>query len=456
MMNTKLLLAVALSAAYAGTALAAVSAEEARQLGDKLLPWGAEKAGNKEGTIPAWTGAPKPPANFDPKKPGYRPDPFADEKVLHSIDGKNMAQYADKLTEGAKAMLQRYPTFRIDVYPSHRIVNNPKLFNDNAVKNATECKTIDDGLKLSGCWAGTPFPIPKTGAEVMWNRLLKYDGHSLFSPHAVSWVVDVNGNISTGGDYDFYLVYPIFDPKKTTPIGPDEFYEKIRLDYSGPARMSGQKLTVHDNIDMISVGRRAWQYLPGQRRVKLSPDISYDTPSPTGGGAATVDDSAIFYGALDRYNWRLVGKKEMYIPYNNFKARDPNICPSKVILTKSHLNPDCIRWELHRVWVVEADLKPGLRHVYPKRVIYWDEDMPGVGMSDNYDAAGKLYRVSFGVPLSFYEAVGGATDEWVTYDLASGAYTYQESVTDKGGWLIVPPKPDSFFASEALAGEGVR
>jgi hypothetical protein len=452
----KTLLAVAVAVAYAGAACAAVTPEEAKQLGDNLLPWGAEKAGNKEGTIPAWSGPPKPPANFDPNNPAYRPDPFASEKPLFSINARNMAQHADKLSEGAKTMMQKYPTFRIDVYPSHRVVNNTRLFNDNAIKNATVCKTTDGGLKLEGCWAGTPFPIPKTGAEVMWNRLLKYDGHSLMSKHIVSWIVDVNGNFSTGGESDFYMTYPIFDPKKTTPIASNEYYEKLRLDFSGPARKSGEKLMVHDNIDMVSIGRRAWQYLPGQRRVKLMPDLSYDTPTPTGGGAATTDDGAIFFGAIDRYDWKLLGKREMYIPYNNYKARDPNICSSKVIIQKSHLNPDCMRWELHRVWVVEGTVKQGLRHLYARRVIYWDEDMPGVGMADNYDAADQLYRVSFSLPLSFYEAYGGQTDEWVTYDLLSGAYTYQETATDRGGWIITPPKPDSFFSPEALVGEGVR
>lgn len=234
-------------AAYAGMAAAAVSPEEAKQLGDKLLPWGAEKAGNKDGTIPAYTGPIKPPANYDPKNPGYRPDPFANEKLLFSIDAKNMGNYADKLSEGIKAMLKKYPSYRLDVYPSHRMVNNPKLFNDNALKNSTACKTSDNGLKLDGCWAGTPFPIPKNGAEVMWNRLLKYDGYSLFTKAAASTVVDVNGNRSVAGVPDFWMYYPIFNPAKNTPIGPNEPYEKIRLDYSAPARKAGEKLVVHED-----------------------------------------------------------------------------------------------------------------------------------------------------------------------------------------------------------------
>lgn len=454
--HLKLLMVAALSAAFSGTASAAATPDEQKLLGTTLTPWGAEKAGNKEGTIPAYTGPIKPPASFDPKNPQHRPDPFANEKPSFSIDAKNMDKYADKLSDGVKAMLKKYPTYRLDVYPSHRTANYPKLYLENTLKNAAQCKTSDKELKLDGCWAGLPFPIPKTGNEVMWNRLFKYDGYFLFSKAAASMVVDTNGNVTVTGVPDFWMYYPIFDPKKTTPVGPKEVYEKIRLDYVAPTRKVGEKIVVHDNVDMVDIGRRAWSYLPGQRRVKLSPDLSYDTPSPTGGGSAVVDDSAVFYGALDRFDFKLIGKKEVFIPYNAYKVRDPKVCPDKVALTKHHLNPDCVRWELHRVWVVQATVKPGLRHAYPKRVFYWDEDLPGVGIGDNFDSTGQLYRVSHSLPITLYETQGHSTDEWVTYDLATGVYSRQENVTDGGGWVEIQGVKESHFSPEAMAGGGVR
>lgn len=455
--NIRSLVALAVASTISLPVFAAATAEEAKLLGTTLLPWGAEKAGNKDGTIPAYTGPIKPPASFDPKNPKVRPDPFADEKVLFSIDAKNMDKYAGKLAEGTKAMMKKYPGYRIDVYPTHRTVNYPKFYLDNSVKNATACKTINDGLQLEGCYAGIPFPVPKTGNEVMWNRLFKYDGYALMSEGMTGTVVDTQGNNTTTGIATMYIQYPIFDPKRTTPISADEPYEKIRVDYHDPARKAGEKLVVHDSVDMVNVGRRAWSYLPGQRRVKLSPDIAYDTPSPTGGGAGTVDEAAVFYGALDRYNFKLVGKKEMYIPYNTYKARDPKQCANAVAFkTKNFMNPDCVRWELHRVWVVEAILKDGKRHVYPKRTIYWDEDMPGIGIAEGYDSAGQIYRVTHSLPISLYETQAHSTDEWVTSDLATGNYARQQNVTDSGGWVITEAKPNNFFSSEALAGGGIR
>jgi len=452
-------LATAIAIACAGSAFAAAIPEELSQLGTTLTPWGATKAGNKDGTIPEYTpGGIKPPASYDPKKPHVRPDPFASEKPLFSITAANVAQYADKLSAGVQAMFKKYPGYRMDVYPTHRTANYPQYILDNARKNAAgECKTTDDGLRLQGCYAGWPFPFPKTGAEVMWNRLLKFDGHAMMTNGMTGTLVDTAGNRTVTGVGTMWILYPIMDPARTTPIESKELFEMLRIDYSDPARKAGEKLIVRDSIDLIDPGRRAWSYLPGQRRVKLAPDIAFDTPSPTGGGASVVDESAVFYGSLERYDFKLVGKKEMYIPYNAFKINDPGVCPGEVAMnSKNFLNPDCVRWELHRTWVVEATLKPGMRHVYPKRMIYWDEDLPGVGVSDNYDSSGQIYRVSHSLPIVMYETQGHQTDQWVTYDLQTGNYTRQEDTTDSGGWVMTPPKPLSFYSSEALAGSGVR
>ena len=270
-------------------------------------------------------------------------------------------------------------------------------------------------------------------------------------------VVDTQGNRTVTGVGKMWIEYPIYDPAKNTPVGIKETYGRIRIDYTDPARKAGEKLIVIDGVDMVNVGRKAYSYLPGQRRVKLAPDIAYDTPSPTGGGAGTVDEAAVWYGALDRYDFKLVGKKEMYIPYNTYRIRDRDVCPSSVSMKAAHyLNPDCMRWELHRVWVVEATLKPGKRNVYAKRTIYWDEDMPGIGISDNYDSTGQIYRTTHSLPIALYETQGHSTDEWVTYDLATGNYARQEDVTDSGGWIITAAKPSFFFSPESLAGEGIR
>lgn len=429
----------------------------AGQIGTKYLPWGAEIAGNAAGTIPKYEGPPPVPKSYDPAKPGVRPDPFSDETPLFVIDKSNMDKYADNLAEGIKQMLEKYPTFKLNVYKTHRTANYPDLYLENSKKNATSCKTANADLALEGCYAGLPFPFPKTGAEVMWNRLLKYDQYSYSTAGIGTRLVPPSGPIIDTGSGPMFVQAPLFDPNRKDQIKPDDVYNVLRIDWASPARKAGEGTLIHDAIDMANIGRRAWSYFPGQRRVKLAPDLSYDTPGPASGGASIIDETSVFFGPLDRFDFKLLGKKEMFIPYNAYKATNPASCPeSKALSTRNHLNPECMRWELHRVWVVEATLKEGARHIYRKRMFYWDEDLPGVGIGVGYDGSGQVYRVTHSVPITAYEGKGHFTDEWVNHDLQSGAYLFVQDATMYGGWIASQPKPKSFFDSSSLAAGGIR
>jgi len=439
-----------------GAAPAAVGADEASQLGRTLTPWGAEKAGNAEGTIPAYTdGQVKPPAGFDAKNPRVRPDPFADEKPLYSVTAANLAQHASKLSEGAKALLQRDPGFRIDVYPTHRTQRYPAHVNERSVKNATACKAIQSGLALEGCYGGVPFPIPKTGNEVMWNHNMRYQSPS-YAANFRNVMVDAAGGINMQGELDIWQEYPTFYPENSGVLSPTDPYWMVHVDWTGPARKAGEKLVLVDYVDPIGNRRKVWQYLPGQRRVKLTPELAYDTPNPASGGAAVMDEATVFNGGLDRFDFKLVGKREMLIPYNTFRLFDEAACPESRRYLKGHPSPDCMRWELHRVWEVEASLKAGSRHVYAKRKFYFDEDQPEVGASDNYDAAGKLYRAVFGFYLPFYETADqGFGDGSMTFDFQTGAYLVQADYAH-GYFQPAKRQPARFFTGDALAGEGLR
>lgn len=447
----------ALSVLFAASAFAAVSPEEAKQLGGKLTMMGAEQGGNKDGTIPSYSGkAPKAPAGFDPKDPGQRPDPYND-KPLFSISAKNADQYADKL-DAMREVFKKYPDFRMDVYPTHRDYAYPKVVQENTLKNATSCKGVKNELKLEGCHGGHPFPIPKTGNEAMWNHLLQYEAPA-YTGIVESWVTSPDGAavLQTRSESPQQMDY--YDPANTKPNATNVIFWKIVQNDLAPARKVGGKLVVLDSLDMIDVGRRVYQYIPGQRRVKLAPNLAYDTPSPNSGGASTMDDAKGFLGALDRYDFKLVGKKEKYIMYNNFNMTNHKGCSSqKIVEHKNFPNPDCVRWELHRVWVVEANLKAGFRHVYQKRVFYWDEDAPGTGAGEAYDAGGKLYRVTNEMSFPFYDnELGGNTDGTVALDLQTGVWAIQGLLSFAGGgWKEHQRWGDRFFSPEALAGEGIR
>jgi hypothetical protein len=428
---------------------AAVTPEEAKALGTTLTAVGAEKAGNKDGSIPAYTGGlSTPPAGFKAGD-GIRPNPYAGEKPKFAIDAKNMAQYAGSLTEGSKALLQKYPAFRIDVYPTHRSVAFPKYVTDNTVKNSIKAKTLNEGRSIEGAHAGFPFPIPKTGNEAMWNHLVRFNGVAYESKYR-NLNVDANGRAALATEGQSVQEYPFWDNSKTEA----ETYWRLKLTYTAPARRAGEALLLVDPLDIGTKDRRAWSYLPGQRRVKVAPDLSHDTPNPGTAGATTFDDTFIFNGSMERYDFKLVGKKEMFVPYNDYQA----VYGTKQdeLLKPNFLNPDVVRWELHRVWVVEATLKQGKRHVYSKRTFYLDEDSWAALASDEYDARGQLWRAGFAYMTPSYDVPAPYSDMFGHYDLVSGVYSLTGFIAETGGMRQAKPLTDREWTADALAGAGIR
>ncbi|MBI5444343.1 MAG: DUF1329 domain-containing protein [Deltaproteobacteria bacterium] len=449
--HTQAAFALALGAVLAGsTARAAVSAQEAEKLKSTLTPLGAEKAGNKEGTIPAWTGGlTTPTPGF--KNGGKRPDPFAGEKPLFSITAKNMDQYADKLTDGTKAMLKKYAsTYRIDVYPTHRTAAAPQWVYDNTFKNATRAKV--NGQIPVGAYGGIPFPIPQSGLEAMWNHLLRWrpaSWHQAFSGYLLT--ADGKRVLTNSGENDHQMPYYF----------PDGSPEKFNGDYwlvvaatSGPPIRAGEAIVGRENIDPDKVV--TWVYLTGQRRVRKLPNSCCDTPTPFSAGVSSFDEVDVFTGAdtLERFDWKLVGKKEMYIPYNSNRTLAPT---TDEVLGAHHLNPDHVRWELHRVWVVEAAIKKGTRHTSPKNVYYLDEDTWNATLADRWDAKGQLWRTLFSLPVAAPDVPVTTNLTWGFHELLSG--TGYVNVLFNGQseqYRTVPRYPDRVFTPDALAGQGVR
>jgi hypothetical protein len=437
------------AAALPLAATAAITADEAKALGTTLTAVGAEKAGNKDGSIPAYTGGmTTAPAGYKAGD-GIRTNPYAGEKPVLVIDAKNMSQQADKLTEGTKALIQRYPTFRLDVYPTHRSVAFPKFVTDNTARSALKAKTLNDGRSMEGAHAGFPFPIPKTGYEAMWNHLVRFNGVAYESKYR-NLTMDANGRVTLAVEGQSTQEYPFWDVTK-----PDaDIFWKLKLQYSGPARRAGEALMLIDPLDIGSKERRAWTYLPGQRRVKVAPDLAHDTPNPGTAGSTTFDDTFIFNGAMDRFDFKLVGKKEMYVPYNAYQA----VYQSKQddLFKPNHLNPDLVRWELHRVWVVDAALKADKRHVYGKRTFYLDEDSWAALASDGYDARGQLYRAGFAYMAPSYDVPAPYTDMFGHYDLVSRVYSLTGFIAETGGLRHTKPLAEREWTADSLAGSGVR
>jgi hypothetical protein len=452
--TTTLRPSIALAAAtvlVASVGHAAVTPQEAAALGTTLTPLGAEMAGNPAGTIPAYTGGLVPPAGY---KPGdaRRTDPFADEKPLRAVTAGNMADVSAQLTAGTQEILKRHPTFRVDVYPTHRTVGYPDYLLANTRRNATDAQLAGDGVGLKHALSGIPFPIPKDGREVMWNHRLNYRGRAVLFKYD-SWLVDTDGNKMQTSAALSRWEFPVFDPQRTRPLEPDETLFLWKVEYFGPQRRAGEALLLHDAVDPLKQARRAWTYLPGQRRVKQV-EMPDEAPHGSSSGAYVNDDAFVYTGMLERFDVKLLGKREVLVPYNTYRLTyHANVDD---ILRPGHLNPDLLRWELHRVWVVEATLKPGQNHVYSRRVFYVDEDSWVALASDEYDLEGKLRRTVYALLTYSYDVRVPHTMNHVVYDFGTGNYFLAFLPGPYPGVKYVEPAPTSDWSPDALAGAGVR
>ena len=432
-------------------AQAAVSADEAAQLKGRLTPLGAEKAGNKDNSIPAWTGGlTQAPAGYKNGSP--RPDPFAGEKPTLTINAKNMAAHAERLSDGVQALMKKYPDFSIEVYPSHRSAAAPQWVYDNTLRNATRAKTIEGGYGVEGAYGGIPFPIPKDGYEAIWNQRLAWRGGNFSMPMRV-WVVTGDGqrSMASGGVQTIRQAY--YDPAGSLEKF-DGYYQYGKLVVDAPGSKAGEAILALDGVS-DAAPRGLWQYLVGQRRVRKAPSVAYDTPDSVTSGIGLFDEAFTLFGPIDKHELKLVGKKELYIPYNNNRAASAKI---DELVTPHTLNPAQVRWELHRVWEVEATLASGKRHVIPKRRYYLDEDSWQIVLFDGWDAKDQLWHTNYSLMLTAPD-IPAVTNVvmWGGYDLQTGAYYLNMSSNElPRQYEVKPTIPRSFFSPEALSNEGSR
>jgi hypothetical protein len=398
---------------------AKVSNEQARQLGKNLTPIGAEMAGNAAGTIPAYKGGLNSTNTQKSTDAGRPDDPFSDEVPLFTITSENLETYKANLSAGQIAMFKKHEGYSMPIYKTHRTAAYPIDLQRKIKKNATTAEMLPGGNGLKNFDTAIPFPVPQSAKEIVWNHITRYRGGAAMRSFATI-PVQSNGSFVAVKMKD-QLVWPEY-----LAGGRDEVKDKNVLFYylqqiTAPARLTGTSLLIHETVDQVAEARRAWVYNSGQRRVRRAPNVAYDGPGAGADGLRAADNFDMYNGAPDRYNWKLVGKKEIYIPYNSYNLLDTNAKYTDVI-NAGHLNPEFLRYELHRVWVIEAELVEGMRHIYAKRTMYIDEDSWGVSVVDHYDGRGDLWKLSEAHNIQFFDV----DTPWMVaeslHDLSSGRF----------------------------------
>jgi hypothetical protein len=449
------LASVAVSLAIVSTAtLAKVSSTEVAKLSKELTPIGAVRAANKDGSIPAWNGGiTSVPAGYTVGD--HHIDPFSTDKVKYTITAANVGEYKAMLTPGQVKLFETYPdTYKMNVYQSRRSASYPEHVYQASIDNAGRTELVEGGNGIVNAAVGIPFPVPQDGLEAIWNHILRYRGESLTREGG-------QAAPTASGDY----TYLGFDDQLMIPYGvkgasADKLKEtnilfKFKQKVTEPARLAGTALLVHETMNQIQTPRQAWTYNTGQRRVRRAPNVAYDTPGTASDGLRTTDDFDMFNGAPNRYNWTLKGKQELLIPYNDYRLHSDSLKYADILMP-GHINPEHVRYEKHRVWVVEANLKSDTRHTYKKRVFFIDEDSWQIAVTDIYDNRDELYRVGVAHGLNYYEVPTQWSTLEVFHDLQSRRYIAMGLDNEAKMYDFSAELDDISFTSSALRREGRR
>lgn len=415
-------------------------ATEAHALKAALTPLGAERAGNPAGTIPAWTGE------------DLRPDDHAQDRPLFSITAGNAADYAEQLPEGAKALFAKYPDYRMDVYPTRRSAAAPQSVYDNVFLNATRARAAPAGIAygVENAAGGIPFPIPKSGHEIIWNHLLAFWGPAR-ETRLSTYVVSAAGQIDLTSRYRELADFPYYYPNAAPGSFGRYYFKTQRIDES-PASRAGEGYLAWQPLDIDRDKFAAWRYLPGEGRVRRGPSLSYDTPDASASGFQTLDEYYIFFGGPDRYDFKIVGKKEMYVPYNNNRFYTLS---TATVLGPQHAKPEALRYELHRVWIVEGTLAKGKSHIVPKRRLYVDEDTWFAVYSDSWDEEGRLWKFAHGTMYAMPELPAVILGSQFVYDLVLGGYVFGFAFNaETGHYKVTAPHTPAALSPEAMAAQG--
>lgn len=424
-LTTQALISAALAALLVDTVQAGPGPEA---LGDTLTPNGAQMAGNADGSIPEWSGrwlgAP-PHVDYDGS---YNPDPYADDEPLFTITADNMDEHADRLGEGQKALFRQYPdSFRMHVYPTRRDFRQPDSVYEDIRRNAEQARLSNNGLTLEGAYGGVAFPIPQNGDHLIYNVLTSSPAWFIEAPQ-VSRYVRARGS-ATRSRVELRVHNPY-----SGYVGRDNWQDGDIYAYSiseqiEPARERGVITFTRNTFDHAGSHREAWQWDPGIRRLRRAPDVQHDYPVTI--GPRVVDEQNGFNGSPERFEWRKVGTREVFVPFHNYRLDDRSLRYDDLTATTGHPDPEYIRYELRRVWVLEGHLRDGMRHVYGMRRFYIEEDSWFNVMADMYDRRGELWRMSYSATIYAYDAKGYFNNVSMYHDFQEGSYSLEKLTNEE-------------------------
>ena len=377
----------------------------------QLTPVGAEAAASADGAIPTYTDGLRAFSARRSQNRGERLNhPYAADAPLFAIDQTSMDNHAALLSAGHKQLLSTHDSYRIAVYPTRRSVSFPQEIEQASLGNEASARLVNAD-EIEGVTSGVPFRRPKTGVEVIWNHRLRYRGQ------AHDWVFH-RGVRHESGDLELNQARWMFQAHynrlaASRQSARDDMIYQALLFLEPAEEYPRFQIVAHESLSPGVARRKLWGNISPRSKTTLIPGDN-DALGIFSRKIRFGDMFDVFSGITDAYVYKLIGKREMIVPYNAFAFLvDVGLLPEDV-LTPDHLNPDFARYERHRVWVVEASLREGKGHTFDRRVFYVDEDSWAILMVDCY-TDGNLVRFQEGHLLPVYPTESVAYAPHVVY-----------------------------------------
>ncbi len=379
---------------------------------------------------------------YDPNNNSY-PNPFPDDNILLTIDSANYLEFSQSLlTSGQTKMFEAYPeTFKMNVYKSRRSCSVPNEVYELSRENAS---LVDDGEGVEGIIGSIPFPNPSEALHFVWNHILRYRGVEI-SGSSPFFIVNPDGSRTYGAGEA--IAKNFWNPFTKNGKG---LQGMLMTKVTHPPRLADASLLVIESLNAFRQPRKAWVYNPGTRRVRRAPDISYDYKPSASQGLTTADQADGFNGAKDRYNWKFLGTELRLMPYNAYILHETEI---ENMLEPYHVNPDYMRYELVKVNIVEAELKSGHRHIYPQRIMYFDDDSHNMLVEETFDEIDEIISYREFPLINFYDQPMCLSIHSATHDFDSRRYQLQNVRSldiPKIQWRLDKPHDERMFSPEGL------
>jgi hypothetical protein len=413
---------------------------------------GAERSGNADGRIP------KSPERTDQPLPGWKPGAsreqfslYAKEIPLQIIAQNNVNQFEKMLSPGAIALLKSKPGYTMPVYPTHRSCGLPALVAENTLRFQGKAHIARNGWSIEDATLPSiPFPHPRTGSEALWNFLVQYQGLGVEWSNGKSYLSPRSSDADPI-TYSWHArTYYPWAEGKSVPVG--DMKAATTISYRSPAAMSGQAVLQRFYFDKPA---ESYYYFPGQRRMRRMANYAYDAPLIGFEKTYPSDAGSVFNGNPDRFEWVLKGKRELYVPYNALNITDKD-AQGESIFGNKFISAKVRRYELHRVWVIEGNLRPGMRHSTPHKVIYLDEDSWSAVAGEDYDADGAIVRYKEAAAIPIWE-LGSCSSlfTFTLYDFVQDRYVRDGYISDERELKVFSKATAPWLRSESFSPEAI-